>query len=127
MRVRVTLRALWALYDLRHLFNPFLDARFSWQLTSHKLLRYLAFVPQIAAFLSNAVLAMTHAGYRALFVGQVLFYMMAGVGYLISGRNVSLAAATVPYYFSLLNLACLHAFGKFIRGQKQVLWQPRTG
>ena len=127
MRVRVTLRALWALYDLRHLFNPFRDARFSWQLTSHKLLRYLAFIPQIAAFLSNGLLAITHAGYRGLFIAQVLFYMMAGIGYLISNRNVSFAAATVPYYFSLLNLACLHAFGKFIRGQKQVLWQPRTG
>ena len=53
MRVRVALRAFWAMWDLRLLFNPFRDFRFSWQFASHKLLRYLAFVPQVAAFVSN--------------------------------------------------------------------------
>ena len=44
MRVRVTLRALWALSDLCSLFNPLKYGLFSLQLLSHKLLRYTAFL-----------------------------------------------------------------------------------
>lgn len=127
MRVRVALRAMWAMWDLRQLFDPLRYPGFSWQLTSHKLLRYLAFLPQIAAFVANAALWETHPGYRLLFLLQVAFYALAGLGHLMATRGRDFAPATVPYYFSLLNLACMHAFGRFVRGQKQVLWQPRVG
>lgn len=127
MRVRVTLRALWALWDLRHLLSPFRDPAFAWQLTSHKLMRYLAFVPQATVFVTNAMLWAVHPVYRALFIGQILFYGLAVLGYLGSARARSFPLAMPPYYFSLLNLACLHAFAKFVQGKKQVLWQPRSG
>ena len=127
MRVRVTLRALWALWDLRGLFNPFRFPLCSWQLWSHKLLRYLAFVPQVAAFVANALLVGLHPVYLWLFVAQVAFYILAGLGFLSSRSNRPVAIATFAYYINLLNLACLHAFTKFVRGQKVVLWQPRGG
>lgn len=127
MRVRVALRAMWALWDLRHLFSPTRNPLFSWQLISHKLLRYLAFVPQIAAFLSNAALWNSHHVYQVLFLLQVGFYLLAGIGHVAMARGLKFAPVTLPYYFSLLNLACLHAFARFVRGQKQVLWQPRGG
>jgi len=44
MRVRVTLRALWALWDKRVLLNPVRFQLSVRQLTSHKLLRYLSFL-----------------------------------------------------------------------------------
>jgi hypothetical protein len=31
------------------------------------------------------------------------------------------------YYFMLLNWASAVALVRFLRGEKQVLWQPRTG
>ena len=40
MRVRVALRAFWALWDKRALLNPFRFGVFAWQMWSHKLLRY---------------------------------------------------------------------------------------
>jgi cellulose synthase/poly-beta-1,6-N-acetylglucosamine synthase-like glycosyltransferase len=127
MRVRVALRAMWAMWDLRQLFNPVQYPSFSWQLTSHKLMRYLAFLPQITAFIANGALWGVHPTYKMLFALQVAFYILAGLGHLLSSRGREFAPATVPYYFSLLNLACLHAFGRLVRGQKQVLWQPRVG
>ena len=127
MRVRVALRAMWAMWDLRQLFNPLRYPLFSWQLASHKLLRYLAFVPQIAAFVANGALWDAHPAYSVLFVLQVTFYLLAGLGHALSSRGREFAPATVPYYFCLLNLACLHAFGRLVRGQKQALWQPRVG
>jgi cellulose synthase/poly-beta-1,6-N-acetylglucosamine synthase-like glycosyltransferase len=126
MRVRVTLRALWALLDMRHLFSPFRFPLFSWQLTSHKLLRYLAFIPQVLLFITNAMLWERDV-YAGLFVAQVLFYLLAFVGYVTSARGISFAPAMIAYYFTLLNMACMHAFGKFVQGKKMVLWKPRTG
>jgi len=56
MRVRVALRAFWALWDKRTLLNPFRFGLYAWQLWSHKLLRYLSFVPLAAAMALNWVL-----------------------------------------------------------------------
>ncbi|MGH9522350.1 MAG: glycosyltransferase family 2 protein, partial [Terriglobales bacterium] len=56
MRVRVALRALWALWDKRALLNPLRFPLFSWQLASHKLLRYLSFIPLGIAALLNWLL-----------------------------------------------------------------------
>lgn len=127
MRVRVTLRALWALLDHRGLFDPFRHPVFSWQLASHKLLRYGAFLPQALAFLANAVLLPSGQPWTTLFVLQVLFYVLAGIGYRAAARGGSSPLTTAPYYLTLLNVACAHATWKFLRGEKQVLWQPRVG
>jgi cellulose synthase/poly-beta-1,6-N-acetylglucosamine synthase-like glycosyltransferase len=127
MRVRVTLRALWALLDLRLLFNPFRFPLFSWQLASHKLLRYTAFLPQLAAFISNVLLWGEGSVYRILFLAQLCFYVLAAAGYLLERAGSSFPLATAPYYLSLLNLSCAHAWSKFLSGKKQVLWQPRVG
>src|SRR5690606_14529897 len=54
MRVRGSLRAYWAMRDMQHLFNPREYGIFSLQLISHKLLRHLAFMPLVAAFIANA-------------------------------------------------------------------------
>jgi cellulose synthase/poly-beta-1,6-N-acetylglucosamine synthase-like glycosyltransferase len=127
MRVRVTLRALWALLDLRLLFNPVRFPMFSWQLASHKLLRYTAFLPQFAAFLSNALLWNQGSIYPLLFYAQIGFYALAGLGFFVERAGSSFPLATAPYYISLLNLSCAHAWMKFLGGKKQVLWQPRVG
>jgi hypothetical protein len=42
-------------------------------------------------------------------------------------RLRAFSVARYSYYFLLLNCASAVAFTRFVRGQKQVLWQPRTG
>ena len=56
MRTRVALRAWHALRDMAILLNPLRYGIFSWQLFSHKWLRYLAPVFQATAFLANVFL-----------------------------------------------------------------------
>jgi len=128
MRVRVTLRALWALYDMQHLMNPFKFKIFSWQLISHKLLRYLAFIPLVLAYFFNLILA-GHGNlfYSLLLLIQTLFYTCATIGHL-KRSNASISNMfALPYYFVLLNVACIHATFRFIKGEKQILWTPRVG
>jgi len=127
MRVRVALRALWALHDMRALLNPFRYGVFSLQLISHKLLRYLAFIPLLLAFLANILLLPAGPVYTLLFCAQLLFYFLAWLGYRWEGRGGSPRLLSLPYYFMLLNLASLHATWRYLKGEKQVIWKPREG
>lgn len=127
MRVRVSLRAMWGLKDMAHLMNPFKYGLYSFQMISHKLLRYYAFVPLVLLAIVSALLAPQNAFYALAFIAQVVFYFAAWLGY--RRRTVSQLPVylSIPLYFSLLNLACLKAALAFSRGEKKVLWNPRKG
>jgi hypothetical protein len=126
MRVRVTLRAFWALWDMRQLLGVRFPL-FSWQLWSHKVLRYLSFIFLITAFYSNLMLFGASALYTLLLIGQIGFYLLSMVT-MKEGANVQVKKfANLCRYFSLINIACGHAFVKFLLGEKMVTWTPRKG
>lgn len=127
MRVRVALRALWALWDKRGLLNPLRYPLFSLQLVSHKLLRYMSFLPLFLAFLVSWPLALHSWPYRMILAVQILFGTLALFAWRAPRTVGAWAPARYSYYFLLLNWASAVAFGKFLRGQQQVLWQPRSG
>lgn len=127
MRVRVSLRAFWALFDMRKLLLSWHDPLFAWQLWSHKVLRYICFVFLIAAYASNALLLSDGFLYRTLFVLQNGGYIIAFIAPFIERNGMKSRPLTFVRYFLLLNLAAAHAFGKFVLGKKQVMWTPRKG
>ena len=144
MRVRVSLRALWGLRDMRHLltfrrsspsssvtpshhraFAP--SFIYAWQLWSHKVLRYLCFIFLIIAYFAN--LALWHQGgfYKTFFILQNLSYLCA-IAFPFISKNGYLSRLLYLFnYFVLLNMASAHAFIKFLFGKKQVIWTPRKG
>jgi hypothetical protein len=129
MRVRVSLRAWHALKDKRALLNPARFGVFAWQLWSHKVLRYLAFVFMAGAFAANWWLAArTNASpWTLLLVGQILFYVTALYGQTMAKHGQQQPRLVgLAYYLCVLNLAGAVAFGQFLRGKKQVTWKPRT-
>lgn len=125
MRVRVSLRAIWALWDMKQLFNPFSYGIFSWQLLSHKLLRYLAFLPLLTALFSNFLIMPDSWFYTLTFLIQVLFYCAAYLDF--KGWLAGPDLLRMPHYFCLLNIASAEAFWRFLKGEKKVLWKPREG
>ena len=123
MRVRVALRALWALKDRQVLLFGAAGGLFAWQLWSHKLLRYLSFLPFVLAWLAGALLAPA-GGFDLLFFAMYcLVLALAALG----AAGVRAAPARYAYYFALLNVASAVALRRYLRGEKQVLWQPRVG
>lgn len=127
MRVRVGLRSLWALLDMRCLLNPFKYKLFSLQLFSHKVLRYFAWFPLLLLLITNLCLFNQSIFYAIIFIAQLLFYALAFIGYqLQSGKSLPIYFSA-PYYFILINLASAHASMKFFMGEKQVIWVPRSG
>lgn len=127
MRIRVSLRAFWALWEKSTLLNPFRFPLFAWQLLSHKVLRYTAFVPLVGAFLFNSALVTVAPLYALTLVVQIVFYVLAAAGHLLKRSSSAVSKLLIPYYFFILNLACLIAFWKFVSGQKVVVWRPRMG
>lgn len=127
MRVRVSLRALWALLAMRGLLNPLRFPLFAWQLFSHKVLRYLVFLFLVLAYVSGALTSGEGPLHLALFLAQNLFYLAAALERLAGRGGLGNRLLTFSRYFCLVNLAAGHAFLKFLMGKKQVLWQPRKG
>ncbi|MDH3628278.1 MAG: glycosyltransferase family 2 protein [Acidobacteriota bacterium] len=127
MRVRVSLRALWALHDMRRLLNPFRHGLFAWQLFSHKVLRYAAFLFLSVALLANSMLWDAGLFWRVVLVAQIAAYVAALCSWLLERIGKRIRLFYLPHYFTLINLAAAHAFFKYLLGRKQVLWTPRKG
>lgn len=130
MRVRVSLRAFHALKDKAALLNPFKYGLFAWQLWSHKVLRYLAFLFMAGTLVSNLVLAFRPAfslPWGLLLAGQIIFYALARYGHTMNKHGLQPPRLIgLIYYLCVLNLASAQAFWQFLQGRKQVTWKPRV-
>ena len=127
MRVRVSLRSLWAIRDMISLLNIFKYGLFSLEFLSHKILRYLAFMLIAGLYILNLLLLRQGILYQVIFGLQTLFYLTSYLGYRSDRAGPTNSLCKLPYYFVLINLAATHAFVKFVKGTKQVIWTPRTG
>ncbi len=127
MRVRVSLRALWAIHDMRQLLNPLKYPVTSWQLFSHKVLRYLAWMPLAVCFIVNPFIMMGSNLYMSAFFLQVTFYSLAFVGYGMRRSTSMPIIVTAPYYFILINAAAAMSLARYLKGEKQIIWNPRCG
>jgi cellulose synthase/poly-beta-1,6-N-acetylglucosamine synthase-like glycosyltransferase len=127
MRVRVSLRALAVLWNMRHLLDPKRIGLVAVQILSHKVLRYATFVFLAPLYLTNLLLAPLHPGYLALAVLQTIFYVTALLGWLVEATGARPRFAYLPFYFCLVSWASAHAFVKLLLGHQQVTWSPRGG
>jgi cellulose synthase/poly-beta-1,6-N-acetylglucosamine synthase-like glycosyltransferase len=125
MRVRVALRAWWALRDKAALLDPLRHGVFAWQLWSHKLLRYLGPVFQLGALASNIVLAPRSSFWLGLLTCQAVFYAAALYRHLDRRRALP-GLVNLAYYLCVINLASGAALVQFLGGRKKVTWTPRT-
>jgi cellulose synthase/poly-beta-1,6-N-acetylglucosamine synthase-like glycosyltransferase len=127
MRVRVSLRGLWALLDMRRLLSFKSFKLFAWQLWSHKVLRYLCFIFLIGAYPANLALWPRSGFYKLFLIFQNIAYLGAIISPVLEKKGYRLKVLYLLNYFVLLNLASAHAFIKFLLRQKQVVWTPTKG
>jgi glycosyltransferase involved in cell wall biosynthesis len=127
MRVRVALRALQGLVHMRRLLNPLRFPAASYCLISHKVVRYLAYVFLVTAFVSNLVLATSQPFYQLLFVLHLACYGLAGCGLLGIGRRQLGIVSVAPAYLLVSYWAFAVASWRFMRGQTMATWRPRAG
>lgn len=125
-KVRIITRGLRGVMMMRKLFNPFRYGFYSIQLLSHKLLRRLMVFPLIVLPVVSLLLSGESSLFLVASLVQIGFWTTAAIGGLM--KTVGIGAPKfvgLPFYFAMVNLACLVAVGKLITGQRIVLWEPR--
>jgi cellulose synthase/poly-beta-1,6-N-acetylglucosamine synthase-like glycosyltransferase len=126
MRVRVIVRTINALVRRARMLNPLRYGFFSFQLFSHKVLRYLVPELLIAIFASGLYLAVAGGAsaptYRAFLIAQLALYLAAAVGWLRQRLGLRIPFVHVPFYFLVVNLAALWALVLYLRGERKVTW-----
>lgn len=127
MRVRVTTRAFWALLEHADLLNVYRHGLFSWQLLSHKWLRYVSIVPLGLAWLLAAWSARDSALAATVALGGLLGIGLAGLAGVSPVLRERLSICRFCLYFLLLNVAQLFAMVNIVRGERFVTWRPRVG
>jgi cellulose synthase/poly-beta-1,6-N-acetylglucosamine synthase-like glycosyltransferase len=125
-RVRLMTRGLRGVVMRRGLLNPFRYGFYSVVLFSHKVARRLAPVALVILAASNAALWDAGPVYRAMAVGQLLFYLTALAGLLLRRvRLGSLKVIYVPFFYCMANLAAAVALIQLLRGRRIAHWQPQ--
>jgi cellulose synthase/poly-beta-1,6-N-acetylglucosamine synthase-like glycosyltransferase len=121
-KVRIVNRAWRAMLTMPELLNPFRFGFFSFELVSHKLLRWLMPFFMAALLVVNALLIQRGAFYAALFAAQVVFYVLAAVGHLLREWPSMPRLLTIPYFFCLVNVASAVGIVDAYRGRAYVTW-----
>jgi len=122
MRVRVITRGMRGLMYMKSLFNPFRHGFVSFQLFSHKVLRWCVPLFMVLILIANALLLGSDF-YNVLFVMQLVFYGLALIGYFGEKIKVRNKIFSVPLYFIAVNSASVIAMLRIFRGYKAVTWE----
>jgi len=120
-RIRIGAGDFQALLMLKSLLNPFRGfvALAFW---SHKVLRWFAPFFMIGAFIANLVL-IGYPFYKAMLILQMVFYVSAIIGQILSWSGMKVKMFNICYYFVSMNLALFLGFFKFLSGTQKVTWQ----
>jgi len=122
---RICAGAFQAMSLMPQLFNILTYPILAFQFISHRALRWtLSPVALVLLLATNIFLAIDNRGavYIMMLCLQLLFYLMAGAGWLLSRRNKKLKILYVPLYFLFMNLAVFKGFYLFLNGRQSVLW-----
>lgn len=122
-KVRTIVRGIRALMIEKEILNLARHGAFAWQITSHKLFRWL--VPLFLIVFTYGVLFLgTNSPFFLLLAdGLLVFYLLAFLGYLYKGLRTNILFK-VPLFFVLTNTAIGLAWLKYFSGEKAVTWSP---
>ncbi len=124
MRIRVISRGMCGLWYMRKLFNPFKFGFVSFQLLSHKVMRWV--IPfGLPLLLASNIALIGRPIYNLILIIQILFYLAAGWGYFMEKMGGKGKLFSLPLYYCLVNGASMIAFFRTIMGRKSVIWETR--
>ena len=118
IKVRGVIRELSSIFYFKELLIPFKYPLLSLILISHRLLRWAVPVFLTALFFVNISLFEIDP-YRIFLYIQLLFYLMAVSGLFLKTK---FSLISIPFYFSLINIAAFCGIIKFLKGHKQSTW-----
>lgn len=128
-KVRISAGGFQSIVMLKDLLKIYKYPKLSFQYISHRVLRWTLcplFLPLV--FLANLILVLNHQSfiYSLFFAGQILFYLFAITGWLLSMRNKKISYLYAIYYFVFINISLYKGFFTFLKGRQTVLWEKAS-
>lgn len=129
-KIRISAGGIQSIVRLKELLNPFKYGTLSFQYISHRVLRWtLAPLGLLIIMCCNLAIVLTgeridfSSIYTWLLAGQLIFYLMALLGWYLEGQKIKIKILFVPYYFFIMNLAVYLGFFRYIKKQQSVNWE----
>jgi len=129
-KIRIAAGGIQSIFRLSPLLNPFKNSVLSFQFISHRVLRWTLAplsLPLILVFnfFLAALAGWTNFSniYTWLFYLQLLFYIMAFIGWSLENRKLKSKIFFVPYYFFIMNYAVVLGINRYFKGQQSVNWE----
>jgi cellulose synthase/poly-beta-1,6-N-acetylglucosamine synthase-like glycosyltransferase len=120
---RITSQTLKALFQYRSLLNPFRFPLFSFELFSHKLMKYLSPLWLLLALTANLSLALRGASlYVILLLFHILFYTTAAVRWPEAKRRSVGTVIEFCRAFLWVNAAYVVGWYRYLTGRSSITW-----
>ncbi|MFQ5560501.1 MAG: glycosyltransferase, partial [Nitrospinota bacterium] len=122
-KVRIVNRSFSGLMRLKGVLNPFKTGFFSFEIFSHKLLRW--FAPFFIFFFVLAVFALALPGnlfYQWASLFAVFFFECSYIGFVKRASKKNNPIFFIPYYFVAVNIAALRGVAESAKGNIQSTW-----
>ena len=129
-KIRIASGGFQSIARLGFLWNIFRYGLLSFQYISHRAMRWAVapFCLPLIFFL-NLVLIFTkpisqnQPIYWLFMGGQVVFYLMAIVGYNLENQKIRIKLLFVPFYFSFMNYCAIKGYFKYRNGLASGIWE----
>ena len=122
-KLRTVIRGMAAVVSKPSVLNPVKFGLFSFQVFSHKIMRWLVPWFQLSLLISNLLVWQEHLLFTLLLIIQVGFYFLAIAGWLSSSLRKN-TLVKLPFFFMQVNIAIAHAGLQFLSGKRITMWQP---
>lgn len=129
-KIRIAAGGIQTVFRLKGLLNPFRYPLLAWQYFSHKVLRWtFAPVSLFLVFPVNLYIVWQQNGwavfqiYTVAFYLQLLFYLMAVLGWYLENRKLRFKILFVPYYFVFINYTSIRGILRYFKGKQSVAWE----
>ncbi len=122
-KVRIISREWQVVKRNRELLNPFRYPIISFQLFSHKILRWLIFVFLLMVFFASLYL-INIKFFRIVLILQCIFYGWGIIGLIAQSKEKKMPLSRIPAYICVMFYSSLKAFMYFIGKKTSGIWEP---
>ena len=129
-KIRISAGGIQSIVRLSSLFNIFKYGLLSFQYVSNKVLRWVVVPPALLMlFPLNIIICMLYGNvfnitiYTIIMLGQILFYLLSFVGWILQHQKLKLKIFFIPYYIFIMNLSMFLGFFRYIGGKQSGYWE----
>lgn len=125
-KVRIAAGSFQVLFRNLELINPFKYPMFSFQLFSHKLLRWFVLPLSLLLIPFLNLLIVTHISQNPIYFTtlaiQLAIFIAIIAGWKLKDKQISSKWIFIPFYLFMMNISIVQGFIRFVKGKQNVKW-----